>query len=63
MKVSTANGKRFAVFRQEGWNLCLPNGLYDEQHPEQKYEARSYKVNPLSRVVDIVLDLADTAGL
>ena len=36
MKVSAANGKRFAVFRQEGWNLCLPNGLYDEQHPEQK---------------------------
>lgn len=36
MKVSAANGKRFAVFRQEGWNLCLPNGLYDEQHPGQK---------------------------
>ena len=36
MKVSAANGKRFAVFRQEGLNLCLTNGLYDEQHPEQK---------------------------
>lgn len=24
------------MFRQEGWNLCLPKGLYDEQHPEQK---------------------------
>lgn len=36
MKVSAANGKRFAMFRQEGLNLCLLNGLYDEQHPEQK---------------------------
>ena len=36
MKVSAANEKRFAVFRQEGLNLCLLNGLYDEQHPEQK---------------------------
>lgn len=36
MKVSAANGKRFAMFHQEGLNLCLLNGLYDEQHPEQK---------------------------
>ena len=36
MKVSTTNGKRFAIFNNEGLNLCLLNGYYDEQHPEQK---------------------------
>lgn len=36
MKVSAINGKRFAVFNAPGLNLCLMNGYYDEQHPEQK---------------------------
>ncbi len=36
MKVSATNGNRFAMFNNEGLNLCLMNGFYDEQHPEQK---------------------------
>lgn len=36
MKVSATNGKRFAMFQNEGLNLCLMNGYYDEQHPGQK---------------------------
>ena len=36
MKVSATNGKRFAIFNNEGLNLCLLNGYYDAQHPEQK---------------------------
>lgn len=35
MKVSATNGKRFAMFQNEGLNLCLMNGYYDVQHPEQ----------------------------
>ena len=36
MKVSATNGKRFAMFNNEGINICLMNGYYDEQYPEQK---------------------------
>ncbi len=36
MKVSATNGKRFAMFNTPGLNLCLMNGYYDEQHPDQK---------------------------
>ena len=36
MKVSATNGKRFAMFNNPGLNLCLMNGDYDEQFPEQK---------------------------
>lgn len=36
MKVSAMNGKRFAIFNTPGLNLCLMNGYYDEQHPEEK---------------------------
>ena len=36
MKVSATNGKRFAMFNNPGLNLCLMNGYYDEQFPEQK---------------------------
>ena len=36
MKVSAANGKRFAMFSYTGLNLCLMNGYYDDQYPEQK---------------------------
>ena len=35
MKVSATNGKRFAMFNNPGLNLCLINGYYDEQFPEQ----------------------------
>lgn len=34
-KVSATNGKRFAMFNNPGLNLCLMNGYYDEQFPEQ----------------------------
>lgn len=36
MKVSATNGKRFAMFNNEGLNLCLMNGYYDAQYPEHK---------------------------
>ena len=36
MKVSATNGKRFVMFNNPGLNLCLMNGYYDEQFPEQK---------------------------
>lgn len=36
MKVTATNGNRFAIFYNEGLNLCLMNGYYDMKHPEQK---------------------------
>lgn len=38
MKVSTANGKRFAQFNNNGLNLCIMNGYYDNENPEQYWE-------------------------
>lgn len=35
MKVSAANGKRFAVFNCNGLNLCLMNGYYDDENRSQ----------------------------
>jgi len=35
MKVSATNGERFAVFNNDGLNICLLNGYYDSEHPEQ----------------------------
>lgn len=32
MKVSATNGKRFAMFNNDGLNLCLMNGYYDEEN-------------------------------
>ena len=32
MKVSATNGKRFAMFNNEGLNLCLMNGYYDDEN-------------------------------
>ncbi|MDE7398312.1 MAG: VOC family protein [Oscillospiraceae bacterium] len=32
MKVSAVNGKRFAMFNNEGLNLCLMSGYYDDQN-------------------------------
>ncbi|MCM1539339.1 MAG: glyoxalase/bleomycin resistance/dioxygenase family protein [bacterium] len=35
MKVSAANGKRFAMFDTNGLCLCIMNGYYDSENPEQ----------------------------
>lgn len=35
MKVSATNGKRFAVFNNDGLNLCLMNGYYDDKNRSQ----------------------------
>ena len=35
MKVSAASGKRFAQFHNQGLNLCLMNGHYDSENPDQ----------------------------
>lgn len=35
MKVSATNGERFAVFNNNGLNICLLNGYYDLEHPDQ----------------------------
>lgn len=35
MKVSAVNGNRFAMFWNEGLNLCLMNGYYDENNREK----------------------------
>lgn len=35
MKVRAINGKRFAMFDNQGLNLCLMNGYYDIQNKEQ----------------------------
>lgn len=35
MKVSATNGKRFAMFNNEGLNLCLMNGYYDDKNRSQ----------------------------
>lgn len=35
MKVSATNGTRFATFNNEGLNICLMNGYFDEQHPDR----------------------------
>lgn len=35
MKVSARNGERFAVFNNDVLNICLFNGYYDAEHPEQ----------------------------
>ena len=35
MEVSATNGKRFAMFHNEGLNLCLMNGYYDDENRNQ----------------------------
>lgn len=45
MEVSAINGERFAVFNNEGLNICLFNGYYDAEHPEQmKTKGESYPI-------------------
>ena len=34
IKVSATNGERFAVFNNDGLNVCLLNGYYDSEHPD-----------------------------
>lgn len=34
MKVTALNGSRFAMFNNDGLNICLMNGYYDIQNPE-----------------------------
>lgn len=35
MQVSALNGDRFAMFHNDGLNICLMNGYYDIQNPER----------------------------
>ncbi len=44
-KVSAVNGKRFAMFTNEGLNLCLMNGFYDEKNREQVIKKGEYWEN------------------
>ena len=45
MKVSETNGERFAVFNNDGLNICLLNGYYDAKHPEQvKIKGESFPI-------------------
>lgn len=45
MKVSARNGERFAVFNNDGLNICLFNGYYDSEHPEQmETKGESYPI-------------------
>lgn len=42
MKVSAVNGTRFAMFHNDGLNLCLMNGYYDAQHPDRVVRKGDY---------------------
>ena len=42
MKVSAVNGTRFAVFQNEGLNICLMNGYYDVRNPEKVVKKGGY---------------------
>ena len=53
MKVSATNGKRFAMFNNDGLNLCLLNGYYDELYPE-KMETKGEIYPEYDNMVDIV---------
>ena len=45
MKVSARNGERFAVFNNDVLNICLFNGYYDAEHPEQmETKGESYPI-------------------
>ena len=45
MKVSARNGERFAVFNNDDLNICLFNGYYDAEHPEQmETKGESYPI-------------------
>lgn len=42
MKVSATNGTRFAVFNNDGLNICLMNGYFDSAHKEQVITKGAY---------------------
>lgn len=42
MKVSALNGNRFAMFHNDGLNICLMNGYYDMQNPEHVIRQGAY---------------------
>lgn len=42
MKVSAVNGNRFAMFHNDGLNICLMNGYYDVRNPERVIKRGSY---------------------
>lgn len=42
MKVSARNESRFAMFFNDGLNLCLMNGYYDRQHPGEVITQGAY---------------------
>lgn len=42
MKVSAVNGKRFAMFLNDGINLCLMNAYYDEENRSQVVKKGNY---------------------
>lgn len=42
MKVSATNGNRFAMFNNEGLNICLMNGYYDVQNPDRVIKRGEY---------------------
>lgn len=45
MKVSARDGERFAVFNNDGLNICIYNGYYDSLHPEQmKTKGEAYPI-------------------
>ena len=54
MKVSVLNGKRFAIFNNKGLNLCIMNGYYDNENPNQVVTKGKYWeiYDDLSKIVD-----------
>ena len=42
MKVSATNGTRFAMFNNDGLNICLMNGYYDVQNPDRVIKRGEY---------------------
>lgn len=57
MKVSAVNGKRFAMFRSDGLNLCLMNGYYDDENKNQVITKGGY-----FEVYDNLSKIADSAN-
>lgn len=54
MKVSVLNGKRFAMFNNIGLNLCIMNGYYDNENPNQVVTKGKYWeiYDDLGKIVD-----------
>lgn len=54
MKVSATNGKRFAMFNNEGLNLCIMNGYYDDENRSEVVTKGDYweVYDNLSKIAD-----------